>query len=75
MRDYKALKIENLRGRPDDYVEVAKKSETIMSKWVVKLLINLDLHHHKGGHSSVFKQLAREFKTKTLKSVPINWGV
>ena len=47
IRDYEAQKIENLRGRPDDYVKVAKKkSETIMSKWAVKILINLDSHHH-----------------------------
>ena len=25
IRDYEAQKIENLRGRPDDYVKVAKK--------------------------------------------------
>ena len=46
IRDYKAQKTENLRGRPDDYVKVAKKSATIMSKWAVKILINLDSHHH-----------------------------
>ena len=46
IRDYKALKIENLRLRPDDYVKVAKKARPFVSKWAVKILINLDSHHY-----------------------------
>lgn len=57
IRDYTAQKIENLRGRPDDYVKVAKKKRDHYEQMGGKDFNKSWFASPWSGHTSVFKQV------------------